>query len=362
MKNIKKIILKINLAFILLISSNSLFSAIEMEIPFKNQDLDFSGTLTLPDTLNKYPLIILITGSGPQTRDEEVFGFKVFKVLSDSLVSHGFAVYRYDDRGTGKSKGSFAKGTTMDFAEDANCALNQLYNHRFINSSKVGLLGHSEGGLMAPIVYSKSPDKVQFVILMAGTTLNGEMILRAQMQEILKAENSPKVEADLQIEAQDLMLKYATNKMDKDTALSYMMIIGEKQIAMMPDSVKKSIKDPKKYLTSTLKNQLKSLDGPWMKEFLTLEPKPYLSKLKCPALAVFGEKDVQVPAEMNKTALDKILSENKDLNIKSVIIKDANHLFQKAKSGGISEYSTLDKNFTEDYISTIIDWYKKEIK
>jgi pimeloyl-ACP methyl ester carboxylesterase len=354
------------LLFFISYSSNS---QITFEVPFLNDTIQFSGTLTLPDTNTKHPLIILVTGSGAQTKDEEVFGFKVFKVLSDSLVKYGFGVYRYDDRGTGKSKGKFGVCNTLDFAEDANSALTELKKNKYVDTKNIGMLGHSEGGIIAPIVANKSPNSLKFIILMAGPTMNGNLLLREQMAAIFRSEKMNEEDMKLAKDAQAYSLDYCVGKMSLDSVKSLLMKIGEIQISKMDSAAKSSIKDPNKYLTKTIEAQLKQLESPWMKKFLILEPKDYLSKIcDVKILALFGEKDTQVPAEFNLKYLIEFLSDYhmdevcKGYHLSYKTIKDANHLFQKSNTGSPNEYGKLEKNFCDDFIKEIINWYNLEVK
>ena len=262
---------------------------IEEEAIYENKKagITLAGTLTLPSEKGPFPAVLLITGSGPQDRNETIYGHYPFMVLADYLTRQGIAVLRVDDRGVGESTGDFSLATSEDFASDVLAGIEYLKTRKEINPEQIGLIGHSEGGLIAPMVAIKSPD-VAFIILMAGTGLTGEEILYLQGALISRAMGIS--EEDITKNRQFNEKIFSLIKDEKDVK-----IIEEKLRQMfmadwteLNEEEKNKIGDPEVFLEA----QLQSLLSPWLKFFLTYDPKPTLSKVKCSVLAINGEKDL----------------------------------------------------------------------
>ena len=327
----------------------------EVIFPNGRDGFDLSGTLTVPDGAGRYPAAILITGSGPQNRDEELAGHKPFLVLADFLTRKGFAVLRYDDRGVGKSKGEFKKATTFDFATDAEAALNFLKTRPEIDSTKIGLIGHSEGGLVAPIVASERKD-IAFILLMAGPGLTGEQILLLQSALISRTEGAD----EASIKSNEKLSKdiYTVLKKNLDNEK-----VARKITTLMADFNKKNARDtsyhpmPEKELNL----QIESLTSPWFRCFLTLNPEVYLSKVTCPLLAINGGLDLQVPPKENLEAIEKalIFGGNSDYVVEE--LPGLNHLFQTAKTGSPSEYAKIEETISPAALDMIWKWLEKNV-
>lgn len=309
------------------------------------------GTLTLPNKDGQFPAVVLISGSGPQNRDEELMGHKPFLVLSDYLTKNGIAVLRYDDRGTAKSKGIFSKGTSFDFSNDAEAAFNYLLTRKEIISNKIGLMGHSEGGLIAPMIAARNKN-VGFVVMLAGTGLSGDQIMLLQQELIARADGS--TEADIQKTKRvnkavfDIVRKnekpnnlnaeltaYLKNELEKDTALA-------KSIGMSVDD----------YIKSTLKQ----ITSPWFQYFLKYDPQPALTQVKCPVLAINGEKDLQVPPKEDLAAIKKALKKGGNKNFVTKELPGLNHLFQECKTGSPEEYGDIEQSFSPIALEEILKW------
>ncbi|OJJ19113.1 hypothetical protein BKI52_20060 [marine bacterium AO1-C] len=332
----------------------------EEEITFKNGDVTLGGTLTLPKTKGKHPAVVLISGSGAQNRDSDIVGFKVFKIIAEYLTSKGIAVLRYDDRGVGKSTGKTATSTSSDFADDVIEAVKVLEKRPDINPNQIGLLGHSEGGIVAPNAYVKYP-KIAFIISMAGPALPGSDIILAQSKLMMEASKASKEIIDGQLKLSKMIFE----AIKTDKGWDEVEKVGEqfmlKYIENLPDAQKAYISDPKAYAKMAIKQQLKPTKSPWYRFFVMHDPRKDLVKTKCPVLGVFGEKDLQVPAKMNEEALNKALATAGNKQVEVKIIKDANHLFQKSNTGAPTEYATLPKGFTADFLPTITDWLLKKV-
>ncbi|HVP35996.1 MAG TPA: alpha/beta fold hydrolase [Terriglobales bacterium] len=325
----------------------------EKEVVYENKKagIELAGTLTLPKSGGPFPVVLLITGSGPEDRNETVFGHRPFLVLADYLTRRGIAVLRVDDRGVGKSTGSYAKATTEDFAGDVLAGVEYLKSLKEINPKQIGLLGHSEGGIIAPMVATKSPD-VSFIVLMAGTGLTGEQILYLQSALIEKASGTSD-----EVIARDRKLKeqmFAVVKENQDSASidKKLRLVLNDAIAKMSDKEKQDMGYSPEMVDMTIKQML----SPWLRFFLTYDPKPALMKVKCPVLAINGEKDMQVPPKENLPAIEEALKAggNKDYTIKE--LPGLNHLFQTATTGSPTEYAKIEETISPAALTIIGDW------
>lgn len=323
----------------------------------KNAKINLAGTLTLPDKNGVFPVVILISGSGPQNRDEELLGHKPFLVLSDYLTKNGIAVLRYDDRGTALSKGDFKTATSADFATDVASAISYLKTRKEINKKKIGLIGHSEGGLIAPMVAIESSD-VAFIVLLAGTGIQGDQLLLLQQKLIGKA--SGVSEEDLR--KNELTNRKAFDIVNKSTNLEQLNVdltnYFKQTLKDSPNAEKPVEMSDEEYVEL----QVKQIANPWMQYFIKYNPAPTLEKVKCPVLAINGEKDLQVPPKENLEAIKKALS--KGGNEKGTIkeIPNLNHLFQECKTGSPNEYATIEQTFSPIAMVEILKWVQAQTK
>lgn len=315
--------------------------------------IELSGTLTLPEGDGPFPAVVLVTGSGPQNKDEELMGHKPFFVLSDYLTRLGFAVLRYDDRGTGKSKGVFETATTFDFAGDAEAALEFLKKHPAIDTSKIGIIGHSEGGVIASIIASRRAN-VGFIVLMAAPGLPGEQILLLQSALIRKSQGAD----DQTIEKENKLAEtlYTILKKNPDNQKAEKLI--REQFARFD---KKYADDTHYHPLSeeALTGQIHVLTTPWFRCFLTLDPEVYLSKVSCNVLAMIGSLDLQVPMSENLKAIESALIVGGNPNYEMVELPGLNHLFQKAQTGNPAEYAKIEETISPQALEVIGNWMKK---
>jgi pimeloyl-ACP methyl ester carboxylesterase len=256
------------------------------EVTFSNEQdgVELAGTLTLPRGDGVFPAVVLISGSGPQNRDEELFEHKPFWVLADFLTRNGIAVLRFDDRGVGASTGDFAKATTFDFARDVEAAVDFLKTRKGVNPKEIGLIGHSEGGVIAPMVASERAD-IGFIVLMAGSALRGDQLLLLQKATIEAQMGVPPqmIEYNQQIMggAYEIVLnEQLDQELIADSLSGYFQ---EKYGVMLPEEQRMALVD--------------QLSSPWMINFVRLDPAVYLSEVQCPILALNGSKDLQVPSK-----------------------------------------------------------------
>lgn len=331
----------------------------ETEVTIENKAAGFSlaGTLTLPQGKGPFPAVILITGSGPQDRDQTIMGHKPFLVIADHLTRQGFAVLRLDDRGIGKSGGNFATATTDDFATDLEAAYSYLKNYKGINPKKVGLIGHSEGALVAAKVAAKYPD-VAFVVLMAGSAVPGTELLVAQNEALFKTAGMPEPQLQKYLQLRKAQFEVATTEKDVFRAAT--------AIRELEQQAKKDMTEQEQQLMGlTPQNEqamVAQLSAPWMRSFLAYNPAPTLQKLKMPVLALNGTKDLQVPYQQNLPATEKALTAagNKSYTIKE--LPNLNHLFQTATTGMVNEYGHLEETIAPVALETIASWLKQVVK
>ena len=332
---------------------------ISEEITFFNKKagITLAGTLTLPRKEGKFPAVILISGSGAQNRDEGLLGHKPFLIISDYLTRKGIAVLRFDDRGTAESGGNFKSATTKDFADDVEAALNYILSRKEIDKKNIGLIGHSEGGLIAPMLAVRNKN-IAFIVLLAGPGITGEKILSMQSQLIGKANGATDKELK---ESRKLNKKiYTLLKNEKDTS-----ILKQKITSLLSNEFKKqnaTSKLSEENIQTFINNQIKVLISPWFRYFLTYNPAKTLEKVTCPVLALFGSKDMQVPPEENKKAIKKALKKAGNTDFKIEILPNLNHLFQECETGSPAEYAKIEQTLSPVALKEISDWIKNHLK
>ena len=335
------------------------YSYYSEDITFENSKagISLAGTLTLPDKEGIFPAVILISGSGPQNRDEEVFGHKPFLVLSDYLTKNGFAVLRFDDRGTALSKGNFETATSADFATDVEAGIEYLKTRKEINIKKIGLIGHSEGGMIAPMIASTSED-VAFIVLLAGTGIQGDRILLMQQKLIGKSKGVSDEELLLgettNRKAFDIVIN-ATNpeQLNEDLTNYIRKVLQDNPSAERPEGMSDE---------DFIRLQITEVTSPWMQYFIKYDPAPTLEKVKCPVLAINGAKDLQVPPRENLEAIKSALEKGGNKDVTIVELPNLNHLFQECQTGSPDEYATIEQTFSPTALSEILDWLQKQVE
>ena len=325
----------------------------DVSYPNKAGGVSLAGTLTKPKGAGPFPAVIMISGSGAQDRDETLFEHKPFLVIADDLTRRGVAVLRVDDRGVGGSTGDTAKSTSEDFAGDVLAGIAFLKTRPEIDRKKIGLIGHSEGGVIAPMVAVKSTD-VAFIVLLAGTGLPGDEILQLQGRLIGKALAKKGEDAALesQLAFQKRFLEVAKTEPDLKKASAKMKEIYAEMKAAMPEKERKELGDVESMVTA----QLDQLNGPWFRYFLTYDPRPTLAKVTCPVLALVGEKDLQVPPRENLTEITKALKVTKNGPTVVKELTGLNHLFQTCKTGSPGEYAEIEETIAPSALKEIGEW------
>jgi len=335
------------------------YSYYSEDVTFENKKagLVLAGTLTLPSKNGIFPVVVLISGSGPQNRDEELLGHKPFLILSDYLTKNGIAVLRFDDRGTALSKGDFKTATSVDFSTDVEAGVQYLKTRKEINKSKIGLIGHSEGGIIAPMVASRSND-ISFIVLLAGTGIPGDQLLLLQQKLIGKA---------LGISEDDLLKNEITNK--KAFEIVTKSTNSEQLKSDLSNYIKQNLKEnPNAEIPEGMSEedfvqlQINQITSPWMQYFIKYDPAPTLEKVKCPVLAINGEKDLQVPPKENLEAIKKALEKGGNKNVTTKELPNLNHLFQECETGSPNEYAIIEQTFSPIALTEILNWIRKHVE
>ena len=329
------------------------FPYIEEVVAFENKEagLTLAGTFIYPESGESFPAVILISGSGPQNRNEELLGHKPFLVLADHLARSGIAVLRFDDRGIGKSTGDFSSATTKDFATDVLAGIEFLKPRKEIDKDKIGLIGHSEGGLIAPLASVQSDD-VDFIVLMAGPGMTGREILRLQTALILRAQGTDEETIADNVEIGLKMYDIIINEKDSSAAREKLKEISNESYNEMSEEEKTRFGDPDKFFDQ----QVNVLLSPWFRFFLEYDPYPTLIKVKVPLLAINGEKDLQVPPKENLELIEKAMKERGNENYKIAELKSLNHLFQEAETGSPNEYAKIEQTISPVALNIISEW------
>lgn len=316
----------------------------EEEVSYDNQaqNVTLAATLTIPQGKGPFPGVVLITGSGPQDRDESLLGHKPFLILSDYLTRHGIAVLRADDRGTGNSTGIFATATTADFATDTEAGIAYLKTRAEVDPHKIGLIGHSEGGVIAPMVAARNKD-VAFIVMMAGTGVRGDEVLVAQGEAIQVAIGKDPGEAAKNAADEKEMLTMVESGKD---ATELEKNLKEKMSADTPEAM--------------IGLQIKQLTSPWFRYFLTYDPATALRKVTCPVLAINGSLDKQVLPAQNLPPIRKALEEARNQHVEIDELPGLNHLFQTAKTGAPTEYAQIEETMSPVALEKISTWILKQ--
>ena len=320
----------------------------EEEITFPNgkAKISLAGTLTVPRGPGPFPAAILLSGSGPHDRDESLVGHRPFLVLADHLTRKGIAVLRFDKRGIGKSTGDYPNATTEDFAGDAEAALACLKTRKEVDQRKIGLIGHSEGGMIAPLVATRSSE-VAWVVLLAGPGLKGEDTLLLQSELILKTAGVN----DGQIAS--------TREFNKQT---YALVRQERDPATLEAKLRELVQSSSTSASlapAALQSQIRLMVSPWFRFFLDYDPLPALQKTTCPVLALNGEKDLQVPPKENLTKIQKAFEDGGNKDFQTAELPGLNHLFQHCPTGSPTEYGGIEETMAPEALNAVSDWVLK---
>jgi pimeloyl-ACP methyl ester carboxylesterase len=323
------------------------FPYVEEKVRFHGwaEGIELSGTLTLPKGAGPFPAVLLVAGSGPQDRDASLANHRPFLLIADALTRKGIAVLRYDKRGVGESTGNPDTATTMDLAADAKAALAFLKSRKQIDGSRVGLIGHSEGAIIAPYLAGHSKE-VKWLVLLAAPATPGEQTLLHQSELIGRAGGltDEQLEASLGFD----QAAYALVRKEKDPSA-----LAEKLVALVKETGLDAALPP-----AALETQLRMLTSPWFRFFLDYDPLPNLKTVSCPVLALYGQKDLQVAPKANLPLLQKALQDAANSHAETRELPELNHLFQHAYTGTPAEYAAIEETFSPEALTLIVDWVR----
>jgi hypothetical protein len=312
---------------------------LEKEVTYQNakDGVTLAGTLTLPPIGGPFPAVILITGSGQQRRDASVYGHRLFLVLADYLTRRRIAVPRVDDRGVGGSTGDFAQASSEDFARDVRAGVEYLTARREIDPKRIGLIGHSEGGLIAPLVAADS-NEVALIVLMAAPGVTGDLVIESQIVHSLKTAGAGQAAIDATLQRQRCLVDVVKSETD-------------------PNRVEQKLRD-----LGYTDSQIQAATSQWFRFFVTHDPQPTLRQVQCPVLALNGELDVQVFAQDNLPAIEQALREggNPDFTVQE--LPGLNHLFQTAQTGHVGEYAFIEETMAPLALETVAAWIEARTK
>jgi uncharacterized protein len=333
------------------------FPYLEEEVRYPNSEagIHLAGTLTLPEGPGPFPAVALITGSGPQDRDETIMGHKPFWVLADHLTRRGIAVLRSDDRGVGESEGDFASATTRDFAGDADAAAAWLRKHREVDPDRVGLIGHSEGGIIAPMV-AVERGGVAFTVLLAGPALPGEELLYLQGAAVARAMGQDEDAIQASLDVQEAVFQVILEEEDPERRRERAGAVLREYLDGFSPEERRAQGIPEGGEEAWIQSQLAVSASPWFRYFLGYDPRAHLERLEVPVLALFGELDLQVPPAQNLPAMEEALTRAGSPDATVLELPGLNHLFQTAETGSPMEYARIEETFAPAALEVISDW------
>ena len=315
-----------------------------------------AGTLTMPTTPGPHRAVVMITGSGPQSRDEPVMNHRPFLVWADALTRLGIAVLRYDDRGVGASTGNFNEARTADLARDVEAAVDYLRSRKEIDNQRIGLIGHSEGGMIAPIVAVSRPKDVSFIVLLAAPGLRGDSILVMQNEIISRRSHTPdsirEATAQLNRSLFALLVPPTTDEEALRQSLAKVLRNAFFDGPLAPPMSHEQVE-------LAINQEMEMLTAPWMRDFLRYDPAPMLSRVQCPVLAVQGSEDVQVPAAANLPIVEKALTlhGNKEVTVKE--FPGLNHMLQHCQTCLPDEYGEIRETVSPEVLQFVGEWILK---
>lgn len=331
------------------------YDAVDVTIPTDEPGVTLAGTLTKPHGDGPFPAVVLISGSGPQDRDETVSGHKPFLVIADALTRRGVAVLRYDDRGFGGSTGNFATATTADFANDALAAVRFLVGRDDIDPARIGLIGHSEGGIVAPMVARRS-DEVAFIALLAGPGVPFEVLLPIQFERLaLAAGASAEVAANMRRATRRLM-EIARDTPDPNEAAAQMRETLYEMIEALPPEERQGFGTTPQMRAAAVEQQVAFFNSPWMRFLIGYDPTDDLRRLRIPVLALNGTLDLNVPPDINLPPIERALREAGNPASRVHELPGLNHLFQPAMTGHGREYVMIETTFDPSALDILVDW------
>jgi pimeloyl-ACP methyl ester carboxylesterase len=328
----------------------------EVRFPSADDGVELAGTFTAPRTGGPFPAVVLISGSGPQNRNEELMNHRPFLVLSDHLTRQGIAVLRYDDRGVAESTGDFASATSQDLARDVLGAVRYLAGRSEVDAARLGLVGHSEGGLIAPMVAADGAE-VAFLVLLAGPGVPGDQILHRQAELIARASGASEASIELNRTIQQELFRLIREGVDAEEGVARAMeLFSEELDTLSPEDLQAlGVEDPEAR-AQALRQSAAATFTPWFRFFVTYDPRPTLEKVRVPVLALNGERDLQVPPGQNLPEIGAALERGGNPDHTEEELPGLNHLFQSSVTGAPSEYVTIAETMSPVMLERVSDW------
>jgi len=328
------------------------FPYAQHEVTFESvPGVRLAGTLTVPAGSGPFPAVALVTGSGAQDRDESLLGHKPFAVLADHLTRQGIAVLRYDDRGVGRSTGNFAAGTSADFANDAEAAVRFLRTRPEVAAGKIGIIGHSEGGLIAPMVAVRSRD-VAFIVLLAGPGMRGDSLWTLQGRLIGQAAGLPPEMVEISARMRRRMVEAIAAGGDSAAIVARLRAIGAEALAQTTEEERRSAQ----VTPEMMEANITLLATPWFRYFFATDPRVALRRVRVPVLALNGSRDLQVPPRENLSAIEAALREAGNRDFRTLELPGLNHLFQTATTGSPAEYAQIEETMSPAALNEVSTW------
>jgi len=326
--------------------------------PYDAQDVSYepapgiklAGMLTLPRSGGPFPAVLLITGSGPQDRDETLFGHKPFLVIADYLTRRGIAVLRVDDRGVGGSTGSSVQETLDEMVSDVLAGVAYLKGRKEVDPKQIGLIGHSEGAIVGPSAAVRSTD-VAFVVMLAGTGVSGQEVLKAQGEAITRASGGSDADVAREHAMQEMIFRVLRTEKDNKAAVEKMKSEWAAMKAKLP-SDQAAQREPEDVIDA----QFQRVTLPELRSFIFFNPAEVLDKLKTPVLALNGSRDLQVIPSQNLPAITAALVKAGNTDFTVSELPGLNHLFQKCNHCTVDEYGKLDETFSPVALEIVGDW------
>jgi fermentation-respiration switch protein FrsA (DUF1100 family) len=333
------------------------YQAVDVSYENKAGGVTLAGTLTLPPGDGPFPAAIMITGSGPQDRDETLLGHKPFLVIADYLTRRGIAVLRLDDRGMGKSTGSSTRSTLDDFTGDVLAGASFLKGRKEIDAQHIGVIGHSEGGIVGPLAASRSGD-IAFVVMLAGTGVTGEQVLYLQAELVERSVGASDAAIARNREVQKMMIDILKTEKDEKAAAERMRAGWARIKASLTDAERKQVGDS----DAAIEAQITGVNTPEMRSFITYDPAEALRRVKAPVLALNGSRDLQVPPQQNLPAIVSALAAGGNPDFTVAELPGLNHLFQECKKCSVGEYGELEETFSPRALEIMGDWLARHAK
>jgi alpha/beta superfamily hydrolase len=334
----------------------------------KKDKISLAGTLTMPKKTGVFPVVILISGSGPHNRNEEMYGHKPFLVIADNLAKNGIGCLRFDDRGTGQSGGNYQTASAEDFKEDVESALNYLQMRPTVDKNSIGLIGHNEGAIIAQLTAASRTKEIKFMVLLNGAGIPCDKLQLMQNELIGKAsgldEKTLKKNYTLNRGAYDIVMKNNAPEKLKTKLTAYMMQAladTSKKVVTLADgkidsTVVKKMKADSVQLALEVEKRVNELSSPWMQHYLKYEPSKTLEKIKCKVLVYNGEKDLQVPGKPNIEAIVAALQKGGNTSYDTKLFPSTNHLLQSCKTGAPHEYERIEQTIAPQMLTEMTKW------